>query len=290
MHTTQEWDGRQTQTGGLGTRRVNVHEPRDCKRQEYANRWWDPISPICITNHVQHLCNTFATIWDDLHSRTTKDDKKTMLYDHLRCLIPFYDTLQCSFSLLQHFLTFSDAFRPFATFLDFALFNTPPDCVTFSSTFHQTLFTWLVHHSFSFSGIISLRSALCALPTFRVSFYYYSCTYGSCYHHYQIEQRVPPFDRTTVYWPQISLCPASSSFSLTFLVYRTNRCRLFWNFIALSLQTYCLLEQHFLTVFGSLIIISTHSFSPLSTARDRLPSRRTLVLYCGVCSVVIQTI
>ena len=39
------------------------------------------------------------------------------------------------------FLTFSDAFRPFATFLDFTLFNTPPDCAAFSGTFHQTLFT-----------------------------------------------------------------------------------------------------------------------------------------------------
>ena len=31
----------------------------------------------------------------------------------------------------------------------------------------------------------------CALLMFRISFYYYSCTYVSCYHHYQIEQRVP---------------------------------------------------------------------------------------------------
>ena len=45
-----------------------------------------------------------------------------MLCNHLRYLIPFYNSLQCSLSLLN----FSDAFRPFATFLDFALFNTPP--------------------------------------------------------------------------------------------------------------------------------------------------------------------
>ena len=32
----------------------------------------------------------------------------------------------------------------------------------------------------------------CALLMFRISFYYYSCTYVSCYHHCQIEQRVPP--------------------------------------------------------------------------------------------------
>ena len=35
----------------------------------------DPILPICITNHVRHLHDTFATIWDDSHSRMTKDDK-----------------------------------------------------------------------------------------------------------------------------------------------------------------------------------------------------------------------
>ena len=86
---------------------------------------------------VRHLCH-------DLGRFTLKDDKerqRATLCDHLRCLIPFYNTLQCSLSLLQPFLTFSDAFRPFATFLDFALFNTPPVCIAFSGTFHQTLFT-----------------------------------------------------------------------------------------------------------------------------------------------------
>ena len=87
------------------------------------------------------MCNTFATIWDDLHSRTTKDNKKVTLCDHLQCLIPFYDTLQCSLSLLQPFLTISDTFIPFATFLDFALFNALPNCIAFSGMFHQTLFT-----------------------------------------------------------------------------------------------------------------------------------------------------
>ena len=82
---------------------------------------------------MRHLCDTFATIWDDSGSRTTKDDKKAMLFDHLQGLIPFYNTLQCYLSLLQPFLTLSDAFRPFATFLDFALFNTLPDCVAFSA-------------------------------------------------------------------------------------------------------------------------------------------------------------
>ena len=83
--------------------------------------WWDPILPIHLTNHVQHFCN-------NLERFGLKDDKgrqgMTRFATILRCLIPFYNTLQCSLSLLQPFLTFSDAFRPFATFLNFALFNT----------------------------------------------------------------------------------------------------------------------------------------------------------------------
>ena len=147
----------------------------DCKSalgNESVFGWyccWDPISPICIMNHVRHLRDTFATIWDDSRSTTTKDDKKMTLCNHLRCLIPFYNTLQCSLSLLQPFLTFSDAFRPFATFLDFALFNTPPICIAFSGTFHQPLFTSLVHQSFGFSAIISVRSALCFTDISRFS-------------------------------------------------------------------------------------------------------------------------
>ena len=82
----------------------------------------------------------------------TQGWQKVTLCDHLWCLIPFYNTLQCSLSPLQPFLTFSDAFRPFVTFLDFALFNTPPDCIAFSGTFHQTLFTRLVHHWTSYAG------------------------------------------------------------------------------------------------------------------------------------------
>ena len=131
-----------------------------CPTASKLHRWWDPISPIRITNHVRHFCDTFATIWDNSRSRMTKDDKKATLCDHLRCLIPFYNTLQCSLSLLWPFLTFSDAFRPFVTFLDFTLF-TLPVCVAFSGTFHQTLFTWLVHHSFGFLAIISVQLALC---------------------------------------------------------------------------------------------------------------------------------
>ena len=224
------------------------------------------------------MCDTFATIWDDSRSRTTRDDT---LCDHLQCLIPFYNTLQCSLSLLRSFLTFSDTFRPFATFLDFALFNTPPFCVAFSETFHQTLFTSLVHHSFGFSAIILVRSALHFTDILR---FILLLQLYLCFLLPLLPNRTEssPFDCTTVYWPQISLRLSSSSFSLAFLIYRTDRCRLFWNFVALSLWTYRLLEQHFLTIFGSLIIISTHSFSPLSTARDRLPSPRTfsLILWC----------
>ena len=149
--------------------------------------WWDPIMPIRIMNHVQHFC-------DNLVQFALKDNKgqqKATLCDHLWCLIPLYNTLQCSLSLVQPFLTFSGAFRPFETFLDFALFNTPPDCITFSGACHQTLFTWLVHHSFSIRVLFQANQP-CTLPMFCVSFYYYSCTYVSCYQHYQIEQRVPP--------------------------------------------------------------------------------------------------
>ena len=232
------------------------------------------------------LLRRFGTICAQGRQRTTRDDT---LCDHLRCLIPFYNTLQCSLSLLRLFLTFSDAFRPFATFLDFALFNTLLFCVAFSGMFHQTLFTWLVHHSFGFSAIISVRPALRFADISRFSLLLQLYLWFLLP---PLPKRTEssPFDRTTVYWPQISLRLSSLSFSLAFLVYRTDRCRLFWNFVALSLRTYRLPERHFLTIFGSLIIISTHSFSPLSTARDRLPSPCTLVLYCGVCSVVVLTI
>ena len=117
-------------------------------------QWWDPILPIHITNHVWHFC-------DDLGWFMLKDDKgqqKVTLCNHLWCLIPFYNTLQCTLLHLRPFLTFSDAFGSFVTFLDFTLFNTPD---SFSGAFHQILFTWLLHHSFGLSGIISGRSALC---------------------------------------------------------------------------------------------------------------------------------
>ena len=87
--------------------------------------------------HVRHFC-------DDLGRFALKDNKGQQKDNTLRPFAMSYTSLQYSTVLpftLQPFLTFSDAFRPFATFLDFALFNTPPICVAFSRTFHQTLFT-----------------------------------------------------------------------------------------------------------------------------------------------------
>ena len=155
-----------------------------------------------------------------------------------------YTILQYSTVLHFTFATFSNLFwrfRPFATFLDFALFNTQPNCVAFSSMFHQTPFTWLVHHSFGFSGIISLRSALhfTDISCFILLLQLYLCFLLP-----PLPNRTEssPFTCTTVYWPQISLA---------FLVYCTDRCRLFCNFVAPSIWTYRLPEQHFLITFGS---------------------------------------
>ena len=130
--------------------------------------------------------------------RTTKGNT---FCTHLWCLIPFYNTLQCSLSLLQPFLTFSDAFRPFVTFLDFALFNTLPDCVAFSG---KTLFTWLVHHSVRFSGIILSWLALRFTNILR---FILLLQLYLCFLLPPLPNRTEssPFDCTTVYWPQILL-------------------------------------------------------------------------------------
>ena len=97
---------------------------------------------------ARHFC-------DDLGRFVLKDDKGWQGTTHFAtiCNVSYHSTILYSapFHFCNLFLTFSDAFRPFATFLDFTLFNTPPDCITFSGKFHQTLFTWLVHHSFGFS-------------------------------------------------------------------------------------------------------------------------------------------
>ena len=189
------------------------------------------------------MCNTFAMI-----SFALKDDKgrqgTTKGRHALRPFAMSYTILQYSTVLpftLRPFLTFSDTFRPFATFLDFALFNTPPVCITFSGTFHQTLFTWLVHHSFSFSAIISVRSAL---HFTNISRFILLLQLYLCFLLPPLPNRTEssPFTCTTVYWPQISLA---------FLVYCTDRCRLFCNFVAPSIWTYRLPEQHFLITFGS---------------------------------------
>ena len=223
----------------------------------------------CVT-----LLRWFGTIHTQGWQRTTKGDTLwpfAKSYTILQYSM-FLTIFQCSLSLLQPFLTFSDAFRPFATFFDFTLFNTLPDCVTFSGTFHQTLFTWLVHHSF---GIISGQSAL-----------------HLCFLLPPLPKRTKssPYNCTTVYWPQISLRPLSSLFSLAFVIYCTNCCRLFWNFITLSLWTLRLLEWYFLTIFGSPIVILTHSFSPLLHCKRLVTLSSHFSLYCGVCSVVVQTI
>ena len=69
--------------------------------------WWDPISPIHIMNHVQHLCNTFATIWDDSCSRTTKDNKRQHF---LHPFVMSYTILQYSTVLPFTSATFSNLF------------------------------------------------------------------------------------------------------------------------------------------------------------------------------------
>ena len=76
---------------------------------------------------------------------------------------------------------------------------------------------------------------------------------------------------TTVYCPQILLCLLLFSFSLAFLIYCTDCCRLFWNFVTISLQTFCLLERHFLAIFRSPIIISTHTFFLFSLQETGCP-------------------
>ena len=144
-----------------------------------------------------------ACILEPTNSRAnyiTLMKSKRTLCNYLQCLILFYNTLQCSLSLLQPFLTFSDAFRPFATFLN---------CITFSGTFHQTLFTWLVHHSFGFSGIISGQSALCFINVLHFSLL---LQLYSCFLFPPLPNRTEsaPFNHTTVYWPQISLHLLSS--------------------------------------------------------------------------------
>ena len=158
-----------------------------------------------------------------------------------------------------------------------ALFDTPPNCVTFSDVFHRTLFTWLVHHSFSFSGII-LADWPCTLLMFCISFHYSSCTY-ILLPPLPNTTETSPFDCPIMYWPLILLHPLLSSFSLVFLV-----CHTIYMDLSLTWMTF---SDHFWIPYHYIYAL----ILPLFTARDRLSSSRTLSsLYCGVCSVVVQTI
>ena len=134
---TQEYDLGYMEGGKLGNGRTGAGE-REWMNESGDETPYRLYAQRTMCDTYPTLLRRFGTIRAQGRQRTTRDDT---LCDHLRCLILFYNTLQCSLSLLRPFLTFSDAFRPFATFLDFALFNTPPFCVAFSETFHQTLFT-----------------------------------------------------------------------------------------------------------------------------------------------------
>ena len=198
-------------------------------------------------SHIAYMYNQpcatllwwFETICPQGWQRTTKSNT----------LWPFamsYTILQYSAVLPVTSTTFSNTLQPFATFLDFALFNTPPDCVAFSGAFHQTLFTWLVHHSFGFSGIISGQLALhfTNVSCFILLLQLYLCFLLPLLPN---TTESSPFNCTTVYWHQILLRLLSSSFSLVFLVYHTDCCCLFWNFITLSLLTWTIhLDQKIL--------------------------------------------
>ena len=80
-----------------------------------GRRWWDPISLIFITNHVWHLCDTFAMIWDNSHSRMTKviwDNSHSRMTkgDTLRPFVMSYTILQYSTVLPFTSATFSNLF------------------------------------------------------------------------------------------------------------------------------------------------------------------------------------
>ena len=137
------------------------------------------------------MCNTFATIWDNLHSKMTKDDKGQQQGDTLQPFAMSYAILQYSTVLPFTFLTSSVAFGPFVTFLDFAFSILHLIVLLFPVCFIRPF-------SHDYCTIVSAFWVLfqadqpCALLMFCISFDYYNCTYVSCYHHYQIQQRVPP--------------------------------------------------------------------------------------------------
>ena len=139
--------------------------------------------------------------------------------------------------------TFSNLFWHFWTICDIFIFYTfqySAQLCRFSGVFHQTFFTWLLHHSFGFSGIISGWLALhfTNVSCFILLLQLYLCFLPPLPN----RTESPPFDHPIVYWPQISWHLLLSLFPLTFLIYHTDHCHLFWNFIALSLQTFRLPE------------------------------------------------
>ena len=229
---------------------------------------------------VRHFCN-------DMGWFTVKDDKgwqKVMLCDHLWCLIPFYNTLQCSLLYLQPFLTFS--VRPFATFLHFALFNTLPDCVAFSGTFHQTLFTWLVHHSFSFSCIIlgwlAMRFTDVLCPILLLQLYL-------CFLLPPLPNRTESslFDHTTVYWLIVPLVILVLTHISHILHWSLSP---FWElccttFTDLSL-TWTTFSDHFWVPYHYIYTL----ILPILHCKSQVTLSLHFSLYCGVCSVVVQTI
>ena len=87
-----------------------------------------PILPIHITNHVRHF-------WDDLGRFTLKDNKGQQKGEALRPFVMSYTILQYSKVLPFTSATFSDAFRPFATFLDFAFSILCPIASLFQARF-----------------------------------------------------------------------------------------------------------------------------------------------------------
>ena len=233
----------------------------------------------CVT-----LLQQFGTIHAKRWQRMTKGNTLwpfAMSYTILRysTVLPFTSTT---------FSNLFDTFGPFVTFLYFTLFNTLPNCVAFSGVFHQTFFTWLLHHSFGFSGIIS---GWLALHFTNVSCFILLLQLYLCFFLPPLPNRTEssPFDHPIVYWPQISWHLLLSLFPLKFLIYHTDHCHLFWNFIALSLQTFCLPEQHFLTILGPLSLY-LHTHSPPFHCNRWVTLTSHFSLYCGVCSVVVQTI
>ena len=220
------------------------------------------------------MCNTCVTLLRWFGTIRALGWQRMTKGNALQPFVMSYTILQYSTVLPFTFATFSNLlwhFQTFATFLDFALFNTPPDCIAFSGTFYQTLFTWLVHHGFGFSGIISGQLALCFAD---VSCFILSLQLYLCFLLPPLPNRTEssPFDHTRVYWPHISLCLLSSSFSLAFLVYCTDHCCLFFfgtssHYLYALVLTWTTFSDHFWVPYHYIYTL----ILPLFTEGDRLP-------------------